>query len=107
MDVDIQYRTDSSGQSVISLSGAFDLVTRDLVLHAARNAVDNGDGGEVILDLSGVTFVDSTGLGVLVRLDNYAKERQKRIIIRDPSARVSRVLELTALDSALTVHTST
>lgn len=107
MDLDIQCRTDATGRAVIALDGAFDLVTRDFVLHAGRNALATSDGGDVVLDLHGVTFIDSTGIGVLTQLHRLAADSGVHLIIRDPSARVSRILELTGLESVLDVELTT
>jgi anti-sigma B factor antagonist len=50
------------------------------------------------LDLSAVTFIDSTGLGAMVRIRNIALEFDKPLTLRNPSQRVVRLLQLAALD---------
>jgi anti-sigma B factor antagonist len=106
MDLDLQFRTDEQGRSVISLSGAFDLTTREAVLSAGTNALEGNDCG-VVLDLAGVTFIDSSGLGALVQLANLGRDSERPVVLRDPSVRVMRVLELTALDTTLSIERST
>jgi anti-anti-sigma factor len=56
---------------------------------------------EVIADLRDVTFMDSTGLHVLVSHHRHAAERGLGFSIIDGSAPVSRVLKLTGLDHVL------
>jgi anti-anti-sigma factor len=56
---------------------------------------------EVVADLRDVTFLDSTGLHVLVLHHRHAAERGLRFSIIDGGAPVSRVLELTGLDQVL------
>jgi anti-anti-sigma factor len=52
----------------------------------------------VVLDLAGVPFVNSAGLGDLVRLVAQANVQEARVILASPSAYLGGVLELTKLD---------
>lgn len=56
------------------------------------------------VDLSGVTFIDSTGIRAMVRADNELRAGERTLIIRSPSAPVMRILELTALDERFRVE---
>ena len=61
-----------------------------------------GDGADVIvLDLRGLTFMDSTGLRLLVAADARAREAGHRLVIVRGPAAVHRVLEITGLDAKL------
>lgn len=55
----------------------------------------------VVVDLSGVDFVDSTGLGSLVRLRTEARRRGARMTVVGAPERVQRVLRITGLDREL------
>jgi anti-sigma B factor antagonist len=57
-------------------------------------------GGTVLVDLSGVTFMDSSGLGVLVQAHRTALERHTRLLVA-ASPTVRQLLRLTALDTVL------
>jgi anti-anti-sigma factor len=57
-------------------------------------------GGTVVVDLSGVDFVDSSGLGALVQANRMARERGTRLILV-ASPPVRRLLRVTALDTVL------
>ena len=50
-----------------------------------------------MLDLSGVTFLDSTGIGVLVRARNRLLAAGGELILRSPSGIVRDVLEIVGL----------
>lgn len=54
-------------------------------------------GSDVRIDLSGVAFMDSSGIRVLVRLDNALREADRQLVLSAPSAPVLRLFELTAL----------
>jgi anti-anti-sigma factor len=59
------------------------------------------NGAELVLDLRGLTFMDSTGLRVLVQTDaNARRDGQSLQIVRGPAA-IDRLLELSGLDEVL------
>jgi len=60
--------------------------------------------GTAVVDLSGITFIDSTGLQGLLRAQRTARQRGDDLILRHPSKAVRRVLELTRLIDAFTVE---
>jgi anti-sigma B factor antagonist len=56
------------------------------------------------LDLSGVTFIDSTGIRAVVTTDNRLREGEHRLIVVDPSPSVLRLLQLTSLDERFLIE---
>jgi len=64
-----------------------------------------GDGcPELVLDLRGLTFMDSTGLRLAIRWDTAAREDGFRFAIVPGDEVVQRVFRLTGMDSHLTVE---
>ena len=53
--------------------------------------------GRLVLDLSGVTFMDSAGLHVLIRLGQL--EGGSTVVVRNPSGQVRHLLQITDLAS--------
>lgn len=104
MELDLARSTDGVGRTVLSLSGALDLLTRDEVVTAGLSALETGSAPGVVLDLSGITFMDSTGIGALVELATRADEMHGQLTVRAPSARALRVLQLTGLDTVLPIE---
>ena len=82
-------RGDEAG--LFFLSGEFDLECRE-AFESWVPAFSEA-GGEVVFDLSGLEFMDSSGIHCLLRL---AAERD--VVIRTPSAAVRRVLQIAGLD---------
>jgi anti-sigma B factor antagonist len=60
------------------------------------DALDRG-AKVVVLDLSGASFLDSSGLRVIVRAGERLREHDGQLIIEGASGAVSRVLEVTGL----------
>ncbi len=59
-----------------------------------------GNGGDVVLDMTDVGFIDSSGLHVLLAAA-WALGDHRRLVVRRPSRFVVRVLEVSGLASAL------
>jgi anti-sigma B factor antagonist len=58
-------------------------------------------GAELVLDLSGVTFIDSTGIRLILQANEHAIRHAARLaVVRGPE-RVMRVLRLVGLDEQL------
>lgn len=85
------------------VSGQIDLCSADEV--AALGALGLTERGvrALIVRMKGVTFIDSTGIGALVRIRNIALEFDKRLVLSEPSERVLKVLEITGLDTVFTI----
>jgi N-acetylglucosaminyldiphosphoundecaprenol N-acetyl-beta-D-mannosaminyltransferase len=60
-------------------------------------------GSHCFLEMSQVTFVDSTGLGLLVRLQKKLREINRRLILISPSSQVRNILELLHLQELFCV----
>ena len=59
------------------------------------------DAASIVLDLEGVTFIDSSGLRLLVWAANSSREDGDRLRIQCGTGAVRRMLELTELDRSL------
>jgi anti-sigma B factor antagonist len=106
MDIAIESGTDDAGRRVLVVVGAIDLQTREQLLQAGRDTLASGTGA-LVLDLDGVTFVDSTGIGALIELGHDATDEDgDGLVIRNPSHRVVRILEMTGLADAWERETS-
>ena len=94
-------RVDSSDVVVVVVAGDVDLGTAPDFEDELARAVESGLDAGLVIDLTGVSFIDSTGLNALVR----AFERQRLIgeslaLVSDDS-RVKMMLEVTRLDRVL------
>ena len=58
----------------------------------------------VVLDLSNLTFIDSTGLSELVRVNETLTSSGRALVLRNVPARAMQLLELTRLDETFTIE---
>jgi anti-anti-sigma factor len=64
------------------------------------------DGSRVVLDLSGVSSIDSAGIGELALLETWAQQRNAELKCAGANELVRTLLDLTNLDTVLEVHPS-
>jgi anti-sigma B factor antagonist len=89
--------------ALVSVSGELDLHTSERLQQAIGEA--NSVGADtVLLDLSGVAFIDSTALGVVVQESKRLEGRGLSLVLVTNDPRTLRVLEVTGLDRALRRH---
>ena len=63
-------------------------------------------GAQVIVDLSGLSFIDSSGLAVIVMASTQARDIGARVELVASTERVLKVLRITGLDTLLPLHNS-
>lgn len=87
---------ETRADGVVVASGELDIATVEELSAAARAALET-TASTLVLDFGGVTFVDSTGLGALVRLRKEAEHRGLGLRLEGVRPEVRRVLDLTGL----------
>lgn len=85
--------------AVLALHGELDFATLERLRAAADVALCDGAVTQVVLDLSALRFLDSSGLGLWVELHDRAARCGKSLQLRSVPAPVHRVLELGGLAS--------
>jgi anti-sigma B factor antagonist len=91
----------------LGLTGEIDLAAVPAVRAAVLALVADPDVGAIIVDLSETTFLDSSGIGELVRSQRLATEAGTRLQVTGARNRVAAVLELTGLVDLLAGRPST
>ncbi|MDZ4267414.1 MAG: STAS domain-containing protein [Mycobacterium sp.] len=94
-----------SGVVVVKPTGKLNMVAAPM-LRKELQAVVEGGQRHIVVDLSGVEFVDSSGLGALISGLKAARQAGGDLRVAAPSRQVTTVLELTNLNRVLRVHPS-
>ena len=84
------------GHSDVRVTGDVDLATAP-ELGQRLNLVIAAGNGDVDVDLSNVTFLDSSGLAVLLAARQGLHDQHHRLTVRNPSTPVLRILELSGV----------
>jgi anti-sigma B factor antagonist len=89
--------------TVVSPGGEVDVFTapalRDFLLELLE-----GGMRRLVVDLSGVSFLDSTGLAVLVGIWQRLRYHEGSFALAEANASITQVLRTTGLDQALRLH---
>jgi anti-sigma B factor antagonist len=94
-------RADEPPAEVVTVAGDVDLATAEDLTRHGRDALDRLDAGRpLVLDVAGVTFIDSSGLTALVRLRRAAAEKGSQVRLRAVPHSMRRLLELSGLADA-------
>jgi anti-sigma B factor antagonist len=88
--------------SIVRVSGEFDMSAAEH-LRDRLSSVDPGDDAELVLDLRETTFMDSSGVGVIVELWNQSREDGFDFSVLPGDGPVRQLLELTGLTGSLPI----
>ncbi|MBA2511432.1 MAG: STAS domain-containing protein, partial [Rubrobacteraceae bacterium] len=81
--------------SVVAVRGEMDLHTSPKVQGAIERASENNGVGAVVVDMSGIAFMDSTALSALVRCKDALGKRDVSLRLAAPSDAVARIFSVT------------
>jgi anti-sigma B factor antagonist len=97
MSLEVQTRQTDSGVTVVAPNGRLDVAGAPALKEAIGNAVKDGSP-RLVIDMEGVSFVDSTGLGSVIAALKLVRGSKGDLRLAAPNQQVRVVLELTTLD---------
>lgn len=92
----------SDGIVVLRLYGELDMATATELRRALAEAI--GCEPSVVVDLADLSFIDSTGIGVLVGASRLAEDAGCSFVLRSPSRSVRKALRLTGVDQVMRIE---
>ena len=95
----------SQNRTVITVSGEVDIATSPALDAAIATAIGE-EAKQIVVDLTDVSFMDSSGLGVIVRGLKRAREAEIDLDLVISNDRVLKVFAITGLDQVLKIHTA-
>jgi stage II sporulation protein AA (anti-sigma F factor antagonist) len=100
----LQTQLDRNGSSsTLAVTGELDVASGPALEHAVARVLD-GQGEDFRLDLSALTFMDSTGARSLVRVHHRLESLGRRLVLVSPTPPVRRVIELLGLEALIDVE---
>ncbi|MGI5153713.1 STAS domain-containing protein [Microbispora sp. CA-102843] len=87
---------------VVALDGALDYTNAERLCQDVETALGE-EHRELILDLGGLDFCDSTGIRILLSVRKLMQERNGAVTLAGLNARLARIFRVTGLISAFTV----
>ena len=95
--------TSANGLRILTLDGEFDLADAPDIERRLTNWIRQGQGG-VIVDLRGMTFLDSTVMMVLEHAGAHAKRFNREFSLVKPNSLVWRIFVLTGMDRSFPAY---
>jgi len=103
--VDPTFETRIEGTwTVVDVRGELDLSTSEALRSALEGSFEHGP--RIAVDLSGVSFMDSTSLGLLVAYLKRARERDGDLMLVGVQGSPAKVIALTGLDGVFGIESS-
>jgi len=97
-DIQVDART-----TVVSVEGEIHVSTAPALSRRVNGIID-GRGGDLVLDLSEVTFIDSTGLSVLLNALRAVRRQGGHLALVCTNPTVLRLFEITHLNTTFALH---
>ncbi|MBB6173958.1 anti-sigma B factor antagonist [Nocardiopsis mwathae] len=88
---------------IVKVEGELDIATADDLQEHVLSAVET-HGPWLILDLTHLDFMDSSGLNVVIQAYSAVKERNGSLALAAPNERVDKVVRLVSLHRQVPVH---
>lgn len=99
----LQYRLDSD-VAVVKVTGEVDVATCGLLRDGLVRVVTDENYRGLVVNLADVSFIDSTGIGVLVGVWRRVSATDGRLALAMPSRQVQGVLDATGLTKVLSIY---
>jgi anti-sigma B factor antagonist len=103
MDFSVRTEQLSGDAYLIALTGEVDLYTAPEFKQELLDAIGKG-AKQVVVDLSGTTFIDSTTLGVLVGGVKRLRTNDGQLSLVCSDRNITKIFEITGLDRVFTIH---
>ena len=104
MEFAVEHRVEKE-VTVVKISGEVDVFTSPRLREELLRIIDDG-AVHLVVDLGEVTFLDSTGLGVLVGIYHRLRARDGTMAFVGVNDRVRRVFHVTQLTKIFVLHDS-
>lgn len=104
MDLGLEVK-ERDGSAVLAVTGEVDVATVPRLREQLHGLVAQGTN-RIVVDLDGVDFLDSTGLGVLVGALKRVRSNDGELTLACTQPRIRKVFEVTGLDNVFTLYDS-
>ncbi len=93
-------RDEQGGSALVTVRGDFDLQVAERVTNELIEVESRGPE-LLVIDLSDLSFLDSSGMGVIAAAQGRAAEAGRRLVVVKPSAPVKSAFQLSGLEDVL------
>jgi anti-sigma B factor antagonist len=99
------FDADQRGCAVLAVEGEIDIATAPVLRDRLQDRVQAGES-TIVVDLVNVTFLDSTGLGVLVGALKACREAGGDLVLVVQESRIMKLFDITGLADVFSIRRS-
>ena len=96
------YTDFEGGTMVFRLVGELDEHSAEFVRRRLDEAIESNSYNDAMMDLSRLSFMDSTGIGVVIGRYKLLRKNNKRLFVRNPSPTVDKIFRMSGLYEIIT-----
>jgi len=102
LQLELSCQIDGDGNQIVSVTGELDIATAEQAYIYISDVIDASETGPapVSVDLSGLTFCDAAGLGVLARIARHARQAGRQLKLTAARPSLLKIMRITGLDRA-------
>ena len=100
LQLELSCQVDGDGNQIVSVVGELDIATAEQAYTYLSDVLDAWETGPVpvSVDLSGLTFCDASGLGVLARIARHARQAGRQLTLTAARPSLLKIMRITGLD---------
>lgn len=98
------YADYSSGSLVIRISGELDHHSARAAMRTIDDFIDEYLPRDTTLDMSGLTFMDSSGIALILKVERRMRETGGRVYVQDPAKQPLRVIDASGIDRMIPIR---
>ena len=102
MDLDFEIRTEPK-YTVVEVKGEIDLYSVKLLKEKVSIILEGKKVSNLLMDLTQVNYIDSTGLGILIGIKRRCTEKGGRMTLVSGSERITNLFSITGLNKVFTI----
>ena len=99
LQLELSCQIDGDGNQIVSVAGELDIATAEQAYLYISDVIDAWPT-PVSVDLSGLTFCDASGLGVLARIARHARQAGRQLKLTAARPSLLKIMRITGLDRA-------
>ena len=96
----------SAGRLTVYLTGELDHHAARCAIHTIDELLDEYLPRDCVLDLNGLSFMDSSGIAVIIKLNQRMKSLGGRMWVENPAKQPLRVIDASGIDRLVPVAIS-
>jgi len=97
----------NDGKLTLYLQGELDHHSARPAMRAIENEMEQSLAKECVLDMSGLTFMDSSGIALILKAHKIAAAQGGRVWIENPSRQAMRVMETSGIERIVPIAQET